>query len=102
MQSTYRYLLGSLVLTAALAAPAAINAAAGPRPNAPQELQVRVYDSNHHDYHNWDSNEDRSYRLYLNERHREYHPYAEIKAKDQRSYWTWRHQHPDHNEHAGR
>jgi hypothetical protein len=102
MQSTYRYFFHSLVLTAALAAPAIISAAAGPRPNAPQELQVRVYDHDHHDYHNWDSNEDRSYRLYLNERHREYRPYAEIKVKDQRSYWTWRHQHPDHNEHEGR
>jgi hypothetical protein len=101
MQSTYRYFFNSLVLTAALAAPTAINAA-GPRPSPPQEVQVRVYDRDHHDYHNWDGNEDRSYRLYLNERHREYRPYAEIKVKDQRSYWTWRHEHPDHNEHASR
>jgi len=102
MQSTYRYFFSSLVLTVTLAAPAAINAAAGPRPIPPQEVQVRVYDHDHHDYHNWDSNEDRSYRLYLNERHREYRPYAEIKVKDQNSYWTWRHQHPDHSEHEGR
>jgi hypothetical protein len=101
MQSTYRYFFGSLVLTAALAAPAAINGAAGPRPNAPQEVQVRVYDHDHRDYHNWDGNEDRSYRLYLSERHREYRPYAEIKVKDQRSYWNWRHEHPDHD-HDGR
>jgi|HubBroStandDraft_6_1064221.scaffolds.fasta_scaffold1703369_1 hypothetical protein len=93
MQSTYRYFVGSLILTAALAAPAAINAAA----NAPQEVQVRVYDHNHHDYHNWDDREDRSYRLYLSQRHREYHPYAEIREKDQRSYWNWRHEHPDHD-----
>jgi hypothetical protein len=76
--------------------------AAGSPPNPPQELQVRVYDHDHHDYHNWDNNEDRSHRLYLNERHRAYRPYGEIKVKDQRSYWTWRHEHPDHHDHEGR
>jgi hypothetical protein len=102
MQFTYRKFWNSLILTAALAAPATINAAPDPRPNPPQELQVRVYDHNHHDYHNWDNNEDRSYRLYPNERHREYRPYVEIKVKDQNSYWTWRHQYPDHSEHGSR
>jgi hypothetical protein len=51
----------------------------------------------HKDYHNWDDREDRSYRIYLSEHHREYRPFVEIKVKDQRNYWTWRHEHPDHD-----
>ena len=52
----------ALILTAALAATGSIAAAATP-PQA--SVQVRVYDSNHHDYHNWDDSEDRAYRGYL-------------------------------------
>ena len=43
-----RYLSGAL-LAVAIAAPVVVSATP-----APQELQVRVYDSNHRDYHNWD------------------------------------------------
>ena len=57
----------------------------------------RVYDREHKDYHNWNDNEDRSYRVYLGERHREYHPFVELKVKEQRQYWNWRHRHPDHD-----
>jgi hypothetical protein len=99
MHSTYRYFLSFLLLTAVVAAPSAINAAAGPRNNAAQEGhgdEHRVYDPGHKDYHNWDDREDRSYRLYLSEHHRQYRPYLEIKVQDQKNYWSWRHQHPDH------
>ena len=92
MHRGYRYLLGGFILTAALVAPAARNAAA-----KPQEVGVRYYDRDHRDYHNWDDREDRSYRVYLGERHREYHPFAEIRVGDQRAYWKWRHNHPDHD-----
>ena len=90
-------LISSLFLTTALLAPAAIRA------NAAPQISVRVYDRDHRDYHNWNDNEDRSYRVYLGERHREYHPYAELRAKEQRAYWNWRHRHPDHdNDRDGR
>ncbi len=84
----------ALILTAALAATGSIAAAATP-PQA--SVQVRVYDSNHHDYHNWDDREDRAYRGYLVERHEEYRPYEKQKHKNQRNYWNWRHSHPDHD-----
>jgi hypothetical protein len=100
----YRYSLSSFILTAALAAPAAIGAAAKPQDNDRQEEnhrdekdKNRVYDRNHKDYHDWNDNEDRSYRQYLGEKHREYRPFAETKPKEQTAYWNWRHSHPDHD-----
>jgi Ni/Co efflux regulator RcnB len=108
MHSSYRHFLSAFFLTAALAAPTAINAATRPQDNGRQEEnhrddkdRNRVYDRDHKDYHNWNDNEDRSYRLYLGERHREYRPFAEVKQKEQRAYWNWRHEHPDHD-HNGR
>jgi hypothetical protein len=81
----------SLVLSAALAAPVAILAA------APQEanVQVRVYDRNHKDYHNWDDNENRAWGQYLTENHREAHEFSKANRKEQSQYWNWRHAHPD-------
>jgi hypothetical protein len=57
MHRAHRY-IASLFLTAALAAPLPIMA--GP---VPQEasVQVRVYDRDHKDYHNWDDNENRAW-----------------------------------------
>ena len=104
MQRGYQYLFGSLFLTVVLAAPTAINAAAKAKGNGRQEENHRddkdhrkIYDRDHKDYHNWNDNEDRSFRVYLGERHREYRPFAELKVKDQRAYWNWRHSHPDHD-----
>jgi hypothetical protein len=106
MRSGYRYFFSSVFLTAALAAPAAISYAAGGQDNGRQEEHRdndhnRVYDREHGDYHNWDGNEDRVYRQYLVERHRAYRPFVEIKVRDQRAYWNWRHSHEDHD-HDGR
>jgi hypothetical protein len=91
MQFTHRY-ISSVLLTAALAAPVAIMAAA-----APQEanVQVRVYDRDHKDYHNWDDNENRAWGQYLTENHRESHEFAKANRKEQSRYWNWRHSHPD-------
>lgn len=84
-------LLSGLFLTAALALTGPSVAA------APQDagIQVRVYDSHHRDYHNWDDREDRAYRGYLNERHERYVAYEHRKHRYQRNYWKWRHNHPD-------
>ncbi len=103
-----QYFLGTFLLTAVLAAPTAISATAKLQDAGGQsddhqrdKDRNRIYDRDHKDYHNWDDNEDRSYRLYLGERHREYRPFVELKAKDQRAYWNWRHNHPDQG-HDGR
>jgi len=53
----------ALFLTAAFAASGSTVAAAKPND---EHVQVRVYDSWHHDYHNWDDREDRAYRAHQN------------------------------------
>jgi Ni/Co efflux regulator RcnB len=104
MHNGHRFFFGFCVLTAALAAPTAIPAAAKPQDNGRQEEKHRddkdhnrVYDRSHKDYHNWDDNEDRSYRQYLGDKHKEYRPFTESKPREQTAYWNWRHSHPDHN-----
>jgi len=56
----------------------------------------RYYDRHAHDYHTWDSQEDRAYRVYLGEQHRDYREFNRVKAAQQREYFKWRHEHPDH------
>jgi hypothetical protein len=82
--------VGALFLTIALAASGTTAAAA-----TPQAVQIRVYDSNHHDYHNWDDREDHAYRGYLSERHERYREYSKQNHRHQNNYWNWRHSHPD-------
>jgi hypothetical protein len=88
---THRF-IGSLLLAGAIFAPTA--AMTAPRPQE-GSVQIRVYDSHHRDYHNWDDREDHAYRGYLVEHHRAYRSYDQQRARDQRNYWKWRHQHPD-------
>jgi hypothetical protein len=86
--------IASLFLTAALAAPMAMIAAPGPQE---AHAQVRVYDKEHKDYHNWDDNENRAWGQYLNENHRNSHEYSKATKKEQAQYWNYRHAHPDNN-----
>lgn len=55
----------------------------------------RYYDRDGHDYHTWNNQEDRAYRVYLAEQHREYREFGKTKAVEQREYFKWRHDHPD-------
>jgi hypothetical protein len=87
--------IGSLLLAGAIFVPTAVMAGARPQEGS---VQIRVYDSNHRDYHNWDDREDHAYRGYLVEHHRRYRSYNEQRARDQRNYWKWRHQHADREE----
>jgi hypothetical protein len=93
MHRAHRY-IASLFLTAALAAPVSVMA----RP-IPQEanVQVRVYDRNHKDYHNWDDNENRAWGQYLTENHKNSREFSKSNRKEQSHYWNWRHAHPDKN-----
>jgi hypothetical protein len=59
----------------------------------------RVYDSYHHDYHDWDDREDSVYHRWLEDRHHAYVNYNRLKHKEQREYWNWRHEHQEHEEH---
>jgi hypothetical protein len=84
--------IGSMLLAAAFAASALVVADAKAQEAS---VQVRVYDRNHGDYHNWDDREDHAYRRYLGERHREYVEYNHQNERTQRNYWNWRHSHPE-------
>jgi hypothetical protein len=89
--------LASLFLTAALAAP--LSSMAAPTPQDDHDRQNRVYDKQHKDYHNWDSNENRAWNQYLSENHREAHEYSRSNKREQSQYWNWRHAHPDDRDH---
>ena len=98
MHRGYRY-LSSLLLTAALAAPVAMMAAASPRDdrnheNRPNENNKRYYDKGHKDYHTWDGNEDRSYQRYQTEHHQR-RAFVQLNTRQQNGYWNWRHSNPD-------
>jgi hypothetical protein len=91
MYHARRYIT-SLFLAAALATPAAIMAMPKPQ-NA--SVQVRVYDRDHKDYHNWDDREDRAYGQYRSENPRSAHEFSKASKRQQSQYWNWRHSHPD-------
>ena len=79
----------ALILAATLAAPAVGLASAQVRIGV--TIGHRVYDRRHHDYHVWDSHENRAYREYLAERHYRYVAYARQRRIQQSAYWQWRH-----------
>jgi hypothetical protein len=94
-----RHYIASLFLTAALAAPLSLMAAPQPQEAG---VQVRVYDKQHKDYHNWDDNENRAWGQYLTENHRDSHEYSKSNKREQSQYWNWRHAHPDDRDHQDR
>ena len=97
MKAGYPY-LSFLFLGAALMAPVAISTSAAMQDDHRDERkQTRVYDRSHKDYHNWNDNEDRSYRVYLGEQHQDYREYSRLNRGQQNKYWNWRHSHPDNN-----
>ncbi len=98
--SGFRY-LSLFLLTAALAVPVAMMAAASPQDrddrnqeNRHSENNKRYYDKGHKDYHTWDGNEDRSYQRYQTEHHQK-RGFAQLSNRQQGTYWSWRHSNPD-------
>jgi hypothetical protein len=61
------------------------------------ERERRYYDREHHDYHQWNNQEDRAYRAYLQNQHREYREFRVVRHPQQREYFRWRHTHPDNS-----
>lgn len=76
--------LGPLVLGAAMLTPLVTSGCAA---------HVRYYDEYHSDYHRWDDDEARAYRVWLAERHYEYREFNRLSREQQRDYWNWRHDH---------
>jgi hypothetical protein len=81
--------LSAFVLASALIAPIAASA------DDRDHHEKRYYDRSGRDYHTWSSNEDRAYRHYLEEQHREYREFHTVRRGDQDQYFRWRHTHSD-------
>jgi hypothetical protein len=91
-----RILLGGLLLGAALVAPVVVRADGDDHPyNKKYYDNRRYYDHAGRDYHVWNGQEDRAYRFYLNDQHKEYREWRTVKGPDQAEYFRWRHTHPD-------
>ena len=94
-------ILSSMLLMGALAAPLAARAQDRDRDDHhdrdDRAKNQRVYDRDHKDYHNWNSDEDRNYRQWYSQSHngREYRHYNRLNKRDQTAYWNHRHQHGD-------
>jgi len=59
------------------------------------ETAKTYHDKDHNDDHQWNSHEDRAYRMYAKENHRKYSNFSRLKENDQQAYWGWRHDHSD-------
>jgi type III secretory pathway component EscR len=83
-----RRFIGALLLSGVLMAPVISQ--------AKDRDDRRVYDPYRRDYHEWNENEERAYRHWVEqERHREYRAWKHASKRDQREYWRWRHEHSD-------
>jgi hypothetical protein len=79
-------ILGGFLVSAAVLAPVAI---------ADDHHDKRYYDRESHDYHVYNKGEDRAYRAYLGEQHRDFREFNKNNRTQQQEYFRWRHQHPD-------
>src|SRR3954462_9048925 len=86
-----RKFLGALLLSGFLMSPVALRA-----DDHDRDRKVRVYDRDRKDYHDWNENENRAFRHWMEqERHRTYRDWQHVSKKEQREYLRWRHEHSD-------
>jgi hypothetical protein len=85
----HRFLILTLLLAGATMVVAPVTM------RADDHHEKRYYDKEGHDYHTWNDHEDRAYRIYLGEQHRQYRDFGAINAGQRRDYFRWRHEHPD-------
>jgi hypothetical protein len=81
--------LGTISLGVALLLPVLLTGCA-------EHATVRVYDPYYNDYHAWNDHEAVYYRQWVAETRRPYRDFRKLPPPDQREYWAWRHNHPDH------
>jgi hypothetical protein len=85
--------LSSLLLAAALASSLAGFA-------CEHHHYYRVYDPYYTDYHVWNNDEVVYYNRWASETHRDPHrEFRKLPPEEQKEYWTWRHNHGDHERH---
>ena len=83
-------LMRTLLLAGALA-----TSMAGP---ACEHHAYRVYDPYYTDYHSWNHDEDVYYHRWASETHRDANrDFRKLRPEEQKEYWTWRHNHGDHD-----
>jgi hypothetical protein len=83
-----RRILGAFLMTGALLTPVVMQ--------AKDKDDHRLYDRDRRDYHEWNENEERAYRHWVEaERHQRYREWKHASRAQQREYWRWRHEHPD-------
>jgi hypothetical protein len=91
-----RILLGGLLLGTALIAPTVVRADGDDHPyNKKYYDNRRYHDRAGRDYHVWNEGENRAYRFYLNDQHKEYREWRNVRGPEQQEYFRWRHTHPD-------
>jgi len=60
----------------------------------------RVYDPYYTDYHVWNDEEVVYYQRWCDETHHDRNrDFRKLSKDEQREYWTWRHNHGDHDHH---
>ena len=83
--------LSTLFLGAALISPVALRA----DDDHHDKAKKRYYDRQVKDWHEWNEQEERAYRRYLQESRQRDLAWERANAAQQRAYWKWRHKHPD-------
>ena len=82
-------LWNAIILSAALLSPVA------PIVLGAEDHPKTYHDKQHNDDHQWNSQEDKAYRIWAKENHRKYRDFSKLKEEDQQAYWGWRHDHSD-------
>jgi hypothetical protein len=89
-------ILGGLLLGMALVAPVVVRADGDdPHYNKHYYDNRRYFDRDGHNYHVWNGQEDRAYRFYLQDQHKDYREWRKVRRNEQSDYFRWRHTHPD-------
>jgi hypothetical protein len=80
-------LLGAALIIPMAMAPTALR--------ADEHKGVTYHDKDHNDDHQWNTKEDRAYRVYVKQNHRTYKTFSTLPENDQQAYFGWRHDHSD-------
>jgi len=91
--------ISSLLLAGIITAPVSLYAQ--DRDHDRDDRTHRVYDPYQRDYHNWNGDEDRTYREWYSQTYngRQYRDYNKLSKKNQQAYWKYRHEHDKDHDH---
>jgi hypothetical protein len=78
---------------AATLVPLAGLAFAAPREDRDDVRHHRYWDSDHHDYHRWNRDEDRRWHAYWTRDRGPFISWERANEEQRRAYWRWRHEH---------